>query len=254
MPHVTVTGRNILWPDETVSFNCYTNTSASGIESSREVESEALATKYIKICHININSVTAHDKLDELADFTDVNKIDIVMLTETKLDTNVHPSLYKLDHFQNPYTKHRNRQGGGVAVYIRNTISSRRMCSLEMEDEESIWIQIKVKTRIILACCIYFPPNLNSERIDDFLSKLNESVTIAKALNPSAILILGDFNTGNIYLNPNYQYRHSGITTYDVRLKDNLNSLNLEQLIDEPTRLTDTVANLRYLIFTDNKT
>ena len=186
-------------------------------------------------------SVTARDRLDELANFADIKEIDIIMLSETKLDSNVHPSLCKLHHFQNPCLKHRNRHGGGVAVYHRNTISSKRVQNLKLENE-CIWIQIKVQTYIIQDCCIYFPPNSNSEIVDDFINQLSESVTLAKAYNPSATFILGDFNTGNIYLNSHSQYGHSGITTFGVKLKDGLDSLNLEQLIDEPTRQTDSVA------------
>ena len=167
------------------------------------------------------------------------------MLTETKLDANVHPTLYSVDDFQAPFTRHRNRHGGGIAVYAHNTISARRVHELEMDEEECIWIKIKIKAITAMACCIYLPPNLSSERTQDFLLKMTESVMAAEAYQPSTILILGDLNVGDIYLSPKMRHAHSGVTAFDDRLKHTLDSLNLAQLIDEPTRLSDSVANAR---------
>ena len=45
--------------------------------------------------------------------------------------------------------------------------------------------------------------------------------------------------------------RHSGITPFDIKLSHTLDTLELTQLITSPTRITDTVANLRDLAITD---
>ena len=92
----------------------------------------------VTVSHININSITSTDRLDELNIFTKTNNIDILMLTETKLDQNVHPSLYRVDDFQAPFTRHRNRHGGGIAIYAHDNISARRIHELEMDEEECI--------------------------------------------------------------------------------------------------------------------
>jgi len=138
-----------------------------------------LNARNIRICHININSITSSDRLDELNNFTKTNNTDILMLTETKLDSNIHPILYRVDDFQAPFTQHRNRHGGGIAIYSHNTISATRVRELEMEEEECIWIKIKIKSVTFLACCIYLPPNLNLEHTQDFLTKLTESILAA---------------------------------------------------------------------------
>ena len=44
----------------------------------------------------------------------------------------------------------------------------------------------------------------------------------------------------------------SGTTSFDFLLKDTAESLGLDQLIREPTRISTNSANLRDLIFTDN--
>ena len=67
---------------------------------------------YLKISHVNINSITSPHRLDELSDFADSSSTDILMITETKLDDTVHPSLYKLHNYHDPYIKNRSRHGG----------------------------------------------------------------------------------------------------------------------------------------------
>ena len=207
--------------------------------------------KKLKICHININSITAPGKLDELACFTDDNDIDILMLSETKLDNTVHPSLYELPHFQAPLLNNRNRYGGGTATYIKQNISATRMSDLEIDGEEWIWTMIKINRTKILACCLYLPPNLSTDRLKDFTDRLSDSISAAQCYSPTAIIMLGDFNAGNIFLNTKYT-SNSGITLFDTRLKDTFDTLSMTQLIDQPTRETSHVANLRDLVVTNN--
>ena len=75
----------------------------------------------------------------------------------------------------------------------------------------------------------------------------------AQSHSPDNILILGDFNAGNIYLDSKFT-AHSPITPLEVNLHDEFLTLNLKQLINEPTRYTVAggVANLRDIIAVSN--
>ena len=165
----------------------------------------------IRVSHANINSITASHRLDELSYFVDYTETDILMLTETKLDDSVHPSLYKLDEYHEPYLKNRSRHGGGVAVYFKLSLAAKRLPELEIGTTEWIWTLTKVKGHTIIACCVYIPPNSPQEKLNDFIDSLAESVALAKTFDPAMIVILGDFNAGNNYLDSKYQ-NHSGIT------------------------------------------
>ena len=66
--------------------------------------------------------------------------------------------------------------------------------------------------------------------------------------NPSAIITLGDFNVGNIFLDEALVDNHSGLTHFDLLLKNTLEGLGLVELIHQPTRISDTAANLRDLV------
>ena len=80
----------------------------SGIETNPG-PSDIENSKKLRLAHININSITAGTKRDELENFVEVNNIKILGLSETKLDDQIHPSLYKLKAFHTPLIRHRNR-------------------------------------------------------------------------------------------------------------------------------------------------
>ena len=185
---------------------------------------------YLKISHVNINSITSPHRLDELSDFADSSRTDILMITVTTLDDTVHPSLYKLHNYHDPYIKNRSRHGGGVAVYFNSSLAAKRLPELELGDTEWIWVLIKIKSETIIACCTYIPPNSPQEKLNDFLDSLAESVALAQSFNPTLVLVAGDLNAGNNYLSVKYQ-NHSGIALFDKQLNEATSSLNLYNLL-----------------------
>ena len=202
---------------------------------------------YLNVSHVNINSITAPNRQDELEQFANSNNIHVLCLTETKLDETVSQSLYTLQAFSLPFTKHRTRQGGGVAIFIRNNLACTRLYDLELDGIEWIWVKLRTKKHTVIISCIYYPPNQNIANLSNFLDKFSDSAIQAQKHIPSLIMILGDFNLGNVYLSPEH-INHSGVTSYDVLFQDTMYDLNLKQLICEPTRITNQTANLRDLI------
>ena len=202
------------------------------------------------ISHVNINSITSPNRLQELNQFIVTNKIDIIALTETKLDNTINPSLYHLDDFHAPFTNHRNRHGGGTALYAHSSLPIKRRHNLELPGEEWIWAQIDLHDVSLLICCVYLPPNISAQRQADFIDRLTESMTIAQTYSPTSIIVLGDMNVGNIFLQTTSG--SSGVTPFDIQLKEAMDVLDLTQLINEPTRPDRDTSNLRDLIFTSN--
>ena len=171
--------------------------------------------------------------------------------TETKLINDIATSLYRLNGYHAPLTRHRDRHGGGVAIYIHKSLPFQRQNWLKLNEEE--WVRVKVKLQHIslIICCVYLPPNLTADRLRTFTSNFTESTCHATTINATETFILGDFNAGNIYLDPTFT-RHSGITPFDHTLKDAADMINLHQMITQPTRITSTCENLRDLIFTNS--
>ena len=57
---------------------------------------------------------------------------------------------------------------------------------------------------------------LNTDKYDDFTDKLIDNVTGAQTFSPTAFIILGDFNTGNILLDRDI-YARSATTSFDLK-------------------------------------
>ena len=159
-----------------------------------------------------------------------------------------------MDNFHDPMTRHRDRNGGGVAIYVKNNIPVRRLRDLELDDVEWVWCLLKIQKTTLLLCSVYVPPNLSSSQYSLFLNRLTESISLAQIHSPDNIMILGDFNAGNTFLDPKFQ-NHSPLTPYEIALHDEIVAYNFEQLINQPTRYSDTsnTANLRDLIIVSNK-
>ena len=73
--------------------------------------------KGLILAHINICSL--RNKIQDLSLFLQLNKIDILMISETHLDHFIDNSDVDIGGFS-IYRNDRNRFGGGVAIYIRD--------------------------------------------------------------------------------------------------------------------------------------
>ena len=205
--------------------------------------------KRIRIAYININSITTENKRGELEQFIITNNMQIVALTGTKLDDTVADSQYMLHDFHPPIVRNRTRHGD-VALYCHKSLPIQRLLNIEIGKEEWVWAKIKIANFTQIINCTYLPPNLSSGRLHTFLVTFTEAICLSQNHSPTATITLGDFNTGNVYLDHSFS-RHSGIT-FDHKLEETTDMLNLNQVINEPTRLTNEVANLRDLIFTSS--
>ena len=68
--------------------------------------------------HLNINSL--RNKFDLLANIVK-DKIDILMISETKLDSSFPKGHFHSHGFSEPYRLDRNENGGGILVFIERT-------------------------------------------------------------------------------------------------------------------------------------
>ena len=114
----------------------------------------SLPGKKLKLAAINVNSITSPGRIDELQCFVDDNSIDILALSELKIDSTVHPGLYTLTNFHSPIVKPRTRRGGGTGIFISKSLPFKRMTPLENDDIEAIWAKIKIKE----SCLSFAPP------------------------------------------------------------------------------------------------
>ena len=76
----------------------------------------------VVIGNLNINSLP--NKFDQLKE-TVLKYVDVLVLTESKLDDSFTKVQFLVDGFSEPYRYDRNRNGGGIMIYIRDNIPSK---------------------------------------------------------------------------------------------------------------------------------
>ena len=155
----------------------------------------------------------------------------ILGLSESWLDGNIDNSSIALPGFQ-CYCKDRNRHGGGVVVSASNSV---RRENLENDKVEAIWMKVKPRRAAgILVCNLYRPPNGDRE----FCKHLNVMVELAASKGKETILLC-DFNC---------YVKSSGHGV--AELISMATEFNLDQTIQEPTRVTENTEPMIDLLYT----
>ena len=186
---------------------------------------------------LNITSLLKH--IDELRVFLNDQNIDVLAINETRLNESISDQDVKVQGYDiiRRDRSTNGRFGGGVCFYIRSNISYSVRTDLDSQLLEIISIEIrKHNSKPFVITSWHRPPNSPHElfaHVNTLLGKLDSE-------NVEHFL-LGDLNC-------------------DMQSKDNANVkalLNitdiygLEQLINEPTRITPTTSTLIDLIFTN---
>ena len=105
-----------------IADNCRSSSTADLDCISRFKEIRTQNFNNVIIGNLNINSLTF--KFDELRLLV-TGIFDILIITETNLDDTFPLSQFHIDSFSTPYRLDRNRNGGGILIYIREDIPSK---------------------------------------------------------------------------------------------------------------------------------
>ena len=96
----------------------------------------------LSLISVNFNSVVVPGKLEELHHTVLQNEASVIGITETWLSSEINSNSLLLSGYQDPERRDRDRHGGGVMVYVSNSISYKRHLDLESVGIESVWIEI----------------------------------------------------------------------------------------------------------------
>ena len=84
----------------------------------------------------------------------------------------------------------RNRNGGGVALYIQNHIPFKRRDDLNVCQLEALWAQVHLPHQApILVGCVYRPPSSKVSYLDDLCTGFDQATD-----SNIDLFTLGDFN------------------------------------------------------------
>ena len=96
------------------------------------------------IGHLDINSI--RNKFDALSLIVK-NNVDILMISETKLDDSFPTAQFLFHGFSTPYRLDSNSKIGGILLYIREDIPTRLLKSKSKTGIETISVEINLRKR-----------------------------------------------------------------------------------------------------------
>ena len=138
------------------------------------------------ICdHLNVNSV--RNKLELLSDIIK-NNIDILMISETKLDQSFPNGQFQIHGYSEPYRFDRNGNGGGILVFICEDIPAKLIDS-QMKIK-GFFIELNIRTNKWLLSCSYNP---KYSQISHQSKEIGKDLDVLKSKYDN-IILMGDFN------------------------------------------------------------
>jgi exonuclease III len=200
------------------------------ISSSPEIDNDifnCLSKKGFHCIHINARSLPP--KMSELKVIASKTKVSIIAISESWLDDSVTNCEIDIPGFS-VIRNDRNREGGGVCIYVKSSLAFNLRSDLHDPKLESLWVEILLpmcKPIIIGAC---YRSQTHTET--DFINRLEHILT--KLPSDSDVIVLGDTNICKIR-----------DAKYEYKIYENmLHMAGFKQLISTPTRVTDSSKSI----------
>ena len=142
------------------------------------------------LSYLNINSLRY--KIVDLRHILEQTGIEIVAVSETKLSEEFPDSQFFIDGYTFPaYRRDRNSYGGGLIVFTRKDLITKRIIELESTEIEVICLELTIAKRKWAIFSVYRPPR--SVNLASFFSELNKCVDMATRTYEN-IVVMGDIN------------------------------------------------------------
>ena len=149
-------------------------------ECEREVKSRLIRNlgslkRGLLICSLNTPSLRKHkDKIETVS--MRENKIDIIALNETKLDSKTEEKQVSIPGYT-VLRCDRNSHGGGVAIYLRDTLNFEHRTDLKTDNLEMIYIELKPKcSKPFILLPWYRQPNYETETLTEVNTLLSRNI------------------------------------------------------------------------------
>ena len=141
------------------------------------------------LAYINANSI--RNKHSDLCAFLDCN-IDVLTIAETKLDCTFPTAQFIVEGYKEPFRKDRNKNGGGLLVYVKEDIPSRELKNHPPVSDllDFVVIELNSRKQKWLLISLYLS-SLNRTIFYDEMSKVIDFYSRTY----TNIISMGDFNT-----------------------------------------------------------
>ena len=178
---------------------------------------------------LNANSIP--NKLDDIR-ITIADFVDILVITESKLDQSFPESQFFINRFSKPFRKDRNRHGGRLLMYIKDDMPQKESSFNLPSDIEIIIIELNINKIKWLVCGCYHSPSQSDEYffyhlgkvLDNFSTKYDRFVLLddfdVKESETILSEFLNAFNAKNIVKNKICFKRIENPTCVDLIITD----------------------------------
>ncbi|KAL8567466.1 hypothetical protein ACOMHN_010057 [Nucella lapillus] len=198
-----------------------------------------------------INCQSARSKKPLLETVVNTTDADIIIGTESWLDSSINsnevfPTGYVAYRRDRPSGKH-----GGVFILVSTKLESSQTDLIQHQsDSEMLWIKIKIKgSKDLYVCAYYKKPDLRQPGCFMDLNYCLQSIP-----PDSHIWMGGDFNLADIDWELDAVRPGAAQVAMSNELLSVAQDANLAQMVDEPTRITDSTSTTLDLFFTNNHT
>ena len=183
--------------------------------------------KGMHIMQLNIHYL--YSKLDEIKILLSQQpNIDILCFCETFLNDQFHDTELSLDNYQ-LFRKDRKTNGGGLAIYIKDSLNCTLRDDLQVDGIEALLLEVKPqKQKPFLLAYTYRPPSSTQGWTVEFEQVLENLYSENKE-----IILIGDLNINLLDTSTSVQ-----------NWLQIIDSVNLTQLVQDPTRVTGTSSTL----------
>ena len=202
-------------------------------------------TRGLKIAHLNIRSLRQKTDMIRLEGL-DNKTFDVLTMSETWLNGSFRDAKIALPGVT---CIRLDRSGdktgyGGVAAHVREGLPFRVRNGINSDNNECLWIELnRAKCRPTLICCAYRAPEKD---LSEFISNLYNAMTSID-LDKCDLLLLGDINVNIL------PHSKGSIKKDKQQLLNFSRTLDLSQLIKEPTRVTEKSRTLIDLVLVNNE-
>ena len=110
-----------------------------------------------KVVHYNINSILANDRIEQLTDICRTLRIDVLILSESKLDQTIPNNLITIPGYHEALWHDRpinGRHGGGVLMYIAENLAYQHRPELQSNNYGQM-LELMTKYLQLMDCTVH---------------------------------------------------------------------------------------------------
>ena len=122
------------------------------------------------------------------------DKLDILLISETKVDPSFPSSQFAIDGFSSPFRLDRNSSGGDIMLFVREEIPSKNLSEYKPNSSvENIFIEINLRSKKWLLSRSYNPNlTLSASILQNGQTHANNSSAICRRIVWVCLTILSD--------------------------------------------------------------